>query len=201
MRYRPALITMVALSMMGGLAHAAVVTTSLQQPFVATVFFSATSEFVDLTGNIHVVSQVTTNPACFPPDPCVHITLHSNLDGVTGIGESTGMLYRVTGEFESDSMNSIPGPAFEIASFSFGVGNTLSNPGHSTGGGQGKVSVTEITVFDALGAMVSVDVAGVCGIIQNCLTAHNAPRIHEPMAMSLPKGREWFSFSPPWVKA
>jgi hypothetical protein len=190
MEFRFARITIAALGLLGGVARAAVVTTSLQQPLTATVFFRATSELVDLTGNIHTVAHVTTDPTCFPPGPCVvRISIHTNLDGVTGIGQMTGMRYIVTGAFDSDSMTTIPGQVIEIMSFSFGVENPIST-GHSNGDRQGKVSITEVTIFDITGIMVSAQVFGLCGPTGECLTAYNAPVVREPQPVSLPRGRE-----------
>jgi hypothetical protein len=175
MESRLARITFASLGLMAGIAQARVVTTSSQQSFTATVFNSATSELVDLAGNVHILAKVTPDPTCFPPVPCVvPINIHTNLDGVTGIGQMTGRRYLVNGEFEFDTMNIIPGQTIDIMSFSWGTENSSVNPGHSKGDQEGKVSLNLITVYDATGLMVSAEVFGQC-VIQVCLTADNAP--------------------------
>ena len=63
---------------LAGWAQAGLVSTSLQVQFTHTVFSPSASESVSLTGNIHILTQVQ------PSDPCAPISVHVNLDSVTG---------------------------------------------------------------------------------------------------------------------
>lgn len=76
-----------------GSRSAKVIATSVQVPFAATVFADWTSEWVELSGNIHVVSHATPLPICQSGEPCLSVSLHTNLDGIKGVGLTTGDRY------------------------------------------------------------------------------------------------------------
>jgi hypothetical protein len=76
-------------------AAAKVITTSVQVPFAASAFADWTSEWVELSGRIHIVSQVTPLPICLSGAPCLSVTLHTNLDGIKGVGLTTRRPYSV----------------------------------------------------------------------------------------------------------
>ena len=98
-------------------ATAAVVTTSLWTQFSTTV---TQPELINLGGAIHVVTEVTipTDP-CSPSDPCraVPVTVHLNLAGVSGVGQTTGQRYRVTGATNDSASITMPGGFVASAAF------------------------------------------------------------------------------------
>ena len=65
-------------------------------------------EFVTLSGRIHIVTEVSHQG-----DPIVPIAVHTNLDGVSGIGQITGNRYEALGASQTNGVLTIPG------SFSF----------------------------------------------------------------------------------
>ena len=101
-------MAVLALGLAAGLAKAEVLTTTFQMPFKVTVFNPATSELVDLVGQIHIVALVTINP-CLMPGPDTPIALHVNLDGVKGTGRSTRLSYTMTGAADFSAMFDVPG--------------------------------------------------------------------------------------------
>jgi hypothetical protein len=83
-------------------------TTSLEAPF-ATLISAPSGESVSLTGGMHVVTEVL-----IPPDPCppfceVSATVHINLDGVSGVGQTSGLLYHATGASTAEAVFARPG--------------------------------------------------------------------------------------------
>ena len=91
-----------------------VVTTSLMIPFQETVFVTNNTppEGVLLTGQLHLVIQVAI-PAdpCYPVDPCrsVPYSVHTNLAGVSGVGQTTGLPYTASGATQASGVTSLPG--------------------------------------------------------------------------------------------
>ena len=82
------------------------VTSNWMIPFQGTYFVDngASSEFVDLSGSAHLVVKFS------PVDPC---RIHTNLVSVSGVGQTSGLSYRLTGaaKFELDAE---PGSRFEF---------------------------------------------------------------------------------------
>ena len=138
-----ALSTANASALTGRMSNEAV--SNLQIPFnhTASVTLGDTSELVDFTGRIHVVVVVTfpTDPV-LPPSP---IRIHTNVMDVSGVGQTSGLTYRLngTGDFEfalSRELSFVTGyrlipsppPISEgpspppIRNFSFSVGYLLS---------------------------------------------------------------------------
>jgi hypothetical protein len=77
-------------------------------------------EVVNLAGAIHVVTQIIQpSDACIPGDPCrgVPVTVHLNLAGVTGIGQSTGTRYHATGAADVAGAINMPGGFVASAAF------------------------------------------------------------------------------------
>jgi hypothetical protein len=126
--HRSIAMAVLALGLVAGMAKADVLTTTFQMPFKVTVFNPATSELVDLAGQIHIVALVTINP-CFMPGPDTPITLHVNLDAVKGTGRSTGMSYTMTGAADFSTMFDVPGILSHAFSFMLNPrGNEPPNP-------------------------------------------------------------------------
>lgn len=61
-----------------------------REPFTATVSASCNGEPVVVTGQVNVVSQAQDNPA-----DNVHFRLHTNLQGVAGVGAVSGAQYHL----------------------------------------------------------------------------------------------------------
>ena len=83
------------------------ITTSLFIPFEGSVV--ANSEMVDLIGTIHLIvkSFQPIDPCnCVPPNP---VRVHTNIISISGIGQTTGAIYKATGaagfEFELEATN------------------------------------------------------------------------------------------------
>jgi hypothetical protein len=62
--------------------------TDLQVPLTGTVFYDLSDESLPLTGWLHVNTQLTRKGA---------VSGHANLDGVSGIGDTTGIRYNAIG--------------------------------------------------------------------------------------------------------
>jgi hypothetical protein len=62
--------------------------TDLQVPLTGTVFYDLSDESLPLTGWLHINTQLTPRGA---------VSVHANLDGVSGIGETTGIRYNAIG--------------------------------------------------------------------------------------------------------
>ena len=73
------------------------------------MFVSQTTqpEFVNLSGSLHLVIKVA-GPQPPPIEP-VPFTVHNNLQGVSGIGQTTGLTYHATGASTSQGMTTLPG--------------------------------------------------------------------------------------------
>ena len=94
---------------LAGQAPPRIVTTSFQVPFTDTVFVSSTSEWVALSGRIHILAEVTQPSASCNPCHDVPLTVHTNLDGVSGVGRATGRRYQAVGEFTTGGSLTAPG--------------------------------------------------------------------------------------------
>jgi len=64
------------------------------EPFVHTFYVPCTGEDVDFDGNIHFFGNTV-----IAEDGSVHVDYHENLQGVSGIGQSTGNSYNYTGTY------------------------------------------------------------------------------------------------------
>ena len=79
-------------------------------------------EVVPFSGALHTVSQIAIPvEPCIPTAPCrnVPITMHLNLAGVTGVGQTSGLRYRVTGAVDMSGIINLPGqfavnPIFQL---------------------------------------------------------------------------------------
>ena len=90
-------LTLVLIGAAGGGAQPAQVVSNLTIPFnqSALVNNGDAAEPVDFMGSVHLVVKFTVPPdPITPPDP---IRIHTNLMGVSGIGQTTGLRYEVTG--------------------------------------------------------------------------------------------------------
>jgi hypothetical protein len=91
----------IAASLMMAAPAAAAVETNTAIPFNGQVWVpcaaAGAGEVVDLTGPLHVLMTVTSDAA-----GGVHITVHSQPMGITGIGETTGDSYQGTGVTRTD---------------------------------------------------------------------------------------------------
>ncbi|HEY3137300.1 MAG TPA: hypothetical protein VGL29_14825 [Blastocatellia bacterium] len=110
-----------ALPSAGGAAGSSHVTTSLMIPLNGSVFVNlgTQSEQVNLSGPIHLLTQVfQPGVPCQPGDPCrSSVSIHTNLAGVMGVGETSGLIYRLTGaqDFEFEEM--LPISLFFLGSY------------------------------------------------------------------------------------
>ncbi len=97
------------------------VVSNLQIPFNQTAFVTIgdSSEFVDFTGNIHLVVKYIPTDPILPPNP---IRVHTNVMNVTGIGQTSGLSYRLNGTTNFNLPGNIPGD------FSFGTSYRLLPP-------------------------------------------------------------------------
>jgi hypothetical protein len=84
-------MTMLTLVNPGVTAADGPVTTQLHLNFPSPVFVETgtQAELVDFSGTIHMVVHVTPPDPIAPPDP---IRVHTNLAGVSGVGQTTGGL-------------------------------------------------------------------------------------------------------------
>jgi hypothetical protein len=69
------------------------VTTSLRVPYTDTAFANWTNEWVDVSGSIHVVSQVTETDQCETGSECLSMEIRTNAQGVSGTGLTSGARY------------------------------------------------------------------------------------------------------------
>ncbi|HET9697012.1 MAG TPA: LamG domain-containing protein, partial [Terriglobales bacterium] len=95
-------------------AAAKQITTSLNVPLNERVQVTTGtySEFVKFTGSIHTVVKVGIPiEPCYPTDPCrsVPYDVHINLQGVSGVGETSGLRYIANGATSSTGLTSLPG--------------------------------------------------------------------------------------------
>jgi hypothetical protein len=81
-------VVLAALSPARAVPNAQPVSTDIQVPFSEEVFYDLSDEDLPLTGWMHVNAQVT---------PRGSINVRANLDGVSGIGEETGIRYNAIG--------------------------------------------------------------------------------------------------------
>ncbi len=91
------------------------VISNLRLPFNQTVFVTNgdSSEFVDFSGNIHLVVRVfqpgdpyfPTDPV-FPTDP---LRVHTNIMNLTGIGQTSGLTYQLNGTTDIGFPANFPG--------------------------------------------------------------------------------------------
>ncbi len=102
-----ALVLMLAAVMAEAPASAlagSLVTTSLRATLVGSIF--ANNEWIDLSGDTHLLIQALPTDPCTPTDPCRQppIRVHVNMAGVTGIGRTSGQQYVLNGSenFEFD---------------------------------------------------------------------------------------------------
>ena len=63
-------------------------------PFDATLYVPCTDELVDFTGNLHVHGNTVMKP-----NGSVNINAHQNLQGVSGIGQTSGDSYNYNGAY------------------------------------------------------------------------------------------------------
>lgn len=72
------------------------VVSDLQIPFSQTALIASdgSSEYVVFSGSIHLVVKYFPTDPVLPPSP---IRIHTNLTGITGIGQQSGLTYRLTG--------------------------------------------------------------------------------------------------------
>jgi hypothetical protein len=107
------LITLASIAIILGstsaaLAQAETTTTNETIPIEAFVGDPCTPETVDITGDMHVVTHVTTEA-----NGSFHVSAQLNYQGVSGTGRTTGTTYRLTdagstifnGEGDHDSAN------------------------------------------------------------------------------------------------
>ncbi len=104
-----------ALLLFADTAAAGNVTSSLMIPLNESVYVQATAvpEWVDLTGRLHLVTQVNVpGDACIPTDPCrgVRNRVHANLAEVSAVGRSSGETYRANGATRFAMVVDLPGP-------------------------------------------------------------------------------------------
>ena len=66
-------------------------------PFVYSDFVPCTGETVDFEGMIHVHGSTTITP-----NGSAHVNYHENLQGVSGIGQTTGNSYNYVGAFHQN---------------------------------------------------------------------------------------------------
>jgi hypothetical protein len=98
------------------------VVSNLRLPFNQTVFVTngEASELVDFSGNIHLVVKVFLPPnPIVPPNP---VRVHTNMMNVSGVGQTSGLRYRLTGAANFEFPANAPG------SFSFGASYRLLPP-------------------------------------------------------------------------
>lgn len=97
------MILLAGLCLAGGLsppAEAAATRLRLAFPALGPVsLFGTDGEFedVDFLGEIHVTAILPQDPIRGSQDPIRLCRFHTNLVGVTGVGETSGVSYRVTG--------------------------------------------------------------------------------------------------------
>ena len=96
-------LTLLTLVYPGSTAADGPVTTQLHLDFPSPIFVDTGTqvELVDFSGTIHMVVRVYPTDPVFPTDP---IRVHTNLAGVSGVGQTTGGRYQATGAatFEFD---------------------------------------------------------------------------------------------------
>jgi hypothetical protein len=84
------------------------VVSNLRIPFNQTVFVSNgdSSEFVDFSGNIHLVVKYLPPNPILPPSP---IRVHTNIMNVSGVGQTSGLRYQLNGAMNFEFPASAPG--------------------------------------------------------------------------------------------
>lgn len=97
-------LMLTALAAPMGAAVGDTVTSNWRLPFQGSYFVDngASSEFVDLSGSVHLVVKYYPGDPTVPPNP---IRIHTNLVSVSGVGRTSGQSYRLTGaaNFELDA--------------------------------------------------------------------------------------------------
>lgn len=89
------------------MAQATTTTTNTTLPLNMTVT-ACEGQSVTLSGNIHIVTHVTTNPNGF------HIKEHSNYQNVSGVGQPTPFLYRGVSSNNTHFNNHPPQSNFSV---------------------------------------------------------------------------------------
>ena len=116
--------SVIVLSLLAALATGATDTTSFILPVNNTFFVGG--EDVAFSGAIHLVTKIvnTASPTdpCTPTDPC-RLNALMNLQGVSGVGLTTGRKYHVVGTTKVETVTPVPA-AFSIE----GVGQIPPHP-------------------------------------------------------------------------
>lgn len=84
-----------------------VVTTSLKVGLQGSFFFNNgdQSEWIDVSGDIHLVVQAIPGNPVIPGNP---IRVHTNMAGITGIGRTSGTQYVINGSENFELSSALP---------------------------------------------------------------------------------------------
>lgn len=122
---------------------------SRQVSFAGTAFATGTNENVDVTGDLHLVTRLTSEESGWT------LNWDVNLDSAAGTGGTTGDRYIMSGAAAGAVVGLPPGPPVRAASFE--VGFTLLPPGPPTHP-PSPIRLLVTISFDATGQLIDVQI-------------------------------------------